>query len=790
MVLGADDETALKKWIVKRLEDVSDADSDVLADYVLALLRNDSPADELRQLCIESLEDFLKDHTAAFVDDTLRAVANKLYLPRAAPSSFASSGPAPALVAPDQGPRLSKKRSYNDQAGNDTRDERDPHYGNRAGGDRAIKQMRRGGPGAAGGARGRLEPFGPRGRPQDMKTSMSPGAPSPPINFPNMPPPPPGFPFDPIDPMQAIMAMQAMGMPPLPGLPPFPSMSPSGFGLQGASAPGEKGSPANAPDLAKRTGQRCKDYDEKGVCALGSTCPHDHGNDHIIVPGQDEYDPSNANIMTDATQATGASANGHGPGADRARGRGRGRGRGGIGRGGNQGAPASRRSRADFSHAGPNQDRSVTTVVVENIPEEKFNEPAVRGFFGEFGTIQDVQMQAYKRLALVKYEDWASAKRAYESPKVIFDNRFVKVYWYKPESLPTPPTNSHSGARKAASPVKTAEEVEREMEEIKKKQDALQKVHEEKMKKIKEAEESKRELERRREELLKSQAEETRKLREKLAMKGGTESAAAGGAAGGGDADGDGSKKPSSQTEALKAQLAALEAKASSMGIDYALSDDTYGGYSARGRGAPRSRGYRARGYLGRGTGGFRGASFAPRGSARGGARGGAYKLDNRTKKVAVSGVEFDEEKDEGLRQFLLGLGEYENIEPNPSRGDSQIVTFKDRFTAEKLVYGNTTDIPGIGKIELSWVNIPSSGPSMSTLSATAATAPSGSTMGGTSNGLNGDGPGDGDTAMKGASGTDAPGAKGGLGDVDDGGYGEVDGSAGRDDDEDRWMDG
>ena len=39
----------------------SDADSDVLADYVLALLRHDLPVEEVRKLCIDQLEDFLKD---------------------------------------------------------------------------------------------------------------------------------------------------------------------------------------------------------------------------------------------------------------------------------------------------------------------------------------------------------------------------------------------------------------------------------------------------------------------------------------------------------------------------------------------------------------------------------------------------------------------------------------------------------------------------------------------------------------------------------------------------------
>lgn len=39
----------------------SDADSDVLADYVLALIRSDAPDEEIRQASIENLEDFLKE---------------------------------------------------------------------------------------------------------------------------------------------------------------------------------------------------------------------------------------------------------------------------------------------------------------------------------------------------------------------------------------------------------------------------------------------------------------------------------------------------------------------------------------------------------------------------------------------------------------------------------------------------------------------------------------------------------------------------------------------------------
>lgn len=86
-MLVSDEETKeLKKWIIKKLEDMyvdliacsrrpsgqifhsiltvsnrSDADSDVLGDYVLALISADSPEAELRTNAIENLEDFLKD---------------------------------------------------------------------------------------------------------------------------------------------------------------------------------------------------------------------------------------------------------------------------------------------------------------------------------------------------------------------------------------------------------------------------------------------------------------------------------------------------------------------------------------------------------------------------------------------------------------------------------------------------------------------------------------------------------------------------------------------------------
>jgi hypothetical protein len=42
----------------------SDADSDVLADYVLALIRADAPDGEIRKASVEGLEDFLRERSS------------------------------------------------------------------------------------------------------------------------------------------------------------------------------------------------------------------------------------------------------------------------------------------------------------------------------------------------------------------------------------------------------------------------------------------------------------------------------------------------------------------------------------------------------------------------------------------------------------------------------------------------------------------------------------------------------------------------------------------------------
>ncbi|KAL5348274.1 hypothetical protein ACLOAV_006756 [Pseudogymnoascus australis] len=681
MLFAEEDAPQLKAWIVKRLENTSDADADVLADYVLALLRHDGDIETVRRLCEEEIPDFLKEDSTIFVKDLFDTLQYRSFMPGAPPPPQPPVPTMPNANAPfgtpytnfdtpsvPTGPSASKKRSFNDA------DAQMGQMDTNATG-RAVKQARRNGNTVAG---GHYDSFGNYMPPQpNRRIDTQQG-------FPPMPNLPPGMPpTDPNDPMAAMMAMQAMGFP-VQGMPGFDQ-----------NAAGPRG-PGGRPGQGQMGGRRCRDYDTKGFCARGNSCKFEHGQDSIYVPQGvvDEYDPTNSSLVVGAEGRSQPGGGHQFPGSER----GRGRGRGQFGnRGGPGGAPSRRGGRAEFSSDRPNFDRSKTTIVVENIPEEKFSDEAVRAFFSEFGEIADVTMQAYKRLALVKYNDWNASQAAYNSPKVIFDNRFVKVYWYKDEaSLPRPPggnTGEAFAAATSGTPARETPEARIDVEEFTRKQAEVQKAHEEKMKKKAEMEAAVAAMQKRQEDLLKRQAEEKRKLMERLAAKEGTAQPSA-------ESDG-GDGKPPSQAEALKKQLAALEAEARSLGLDPAQAEEnSWGGWGGRGRG--RGRGAPRGGYPPRGTrGGYRGrggAGFAPGPNP--------YKLDNRPKKIGISGVDFTHaEKDESLRQYLLGVGEYADIETTPKNTS---ITFKDRFTAEKFMYGiSNSEIPGVGKVELAWIQTP-----------------------------------------------------------------------------------
>ena len=647
----------------------SDADPDVLADYVLALLTSDEPEDKIRANCLDNLEDFLKESkvsrlaigtltdivtidTNKFVDEifvnygSLPAPALPAHLPPRPPSPtiaqrrtslnpFATrQGISARSGRLDQGHKALKagrKRSFDEQNGRSILLDR-PIIDTNSRVQKTRRQDRR--------SRALLaqQSFIPTNTPNGPKSAVF------------LPQSLPGFPmFDPKDPTAAIMAMQAF-------------MQTFGMPL---------------------FGQRCHDYDTKGYCTKGAACPFQHGEDRIVAPDGSEYDPTDA--LTNPQ-----------------RGSRRGRAKSGKDNG------LSRSSRGpqknDFSDANPNYDKAITTIVVERIPQPNLDEAKVREFFSQYGNVVDVMLQPYKHLALVRYDNYKAAKRAYDSPKVVFDNRFVKVYWYKPkEEVERPETNDQD-----------VDAMDIDPETFARQQQAAQKNYEERMAKLKANAEARQKLQEEQRQWKERHEAEMKHLLTRIA-------AAESRRSGNKEENGDLAIKRESLNEkslekeevqkALREQLALLEAEAKSLGIDPDAPATpihgaiSYLSFSPRGRG-----GYRgSRGSYRGGRGGYH--TFRPNTS------GSVIRLDNRPKRVAISlstDSLLDADKDEALRSYLLSIGEFESIDQDPDQpqGQSVIVTYAERYQADMLVQRGR-DIPGIGKVEMKWVgggHIPATG--------------------------------------------------------------------------------
>jgi RNA recognition motif-containing protein len=488
------------------------------------------------------------------------------------------------------------------------------------------------------------------------------------------------------------------GFPPLSEIPPFDPTNPvalfamaAAFGLNISNMPGLNAQGQDSSNVS------CSDYDTKGYCAAGSICPYQHGG-AIPVPADklSEYDPRLPIVA--------------GQGNDQRHGGGR--------------------ARASFSNPGPTRDRTNTTLVVEQIPQENFTEEDVRQFFSNFGTIIDVQMQTYKRLAIIKYDTHDAAKRAYNSPKAVFDNRFVKVYWHKSgsdyRSLRTSRSEDMDG------PSHGAEEA-LDPEEIRKRQAGAQKSFEDRQRKAGEATAKAEEIERK----LQETNDQILKLKRDLAAK--SRSGTSGAEEGGGD----------DPDEDFSQDLATLQAEAEDL---FAQQDIQAWQSSGRGRGGYHGHGaarFPARG--GYSTSSFRGG-YRGRGGHGGffnGHRSGVKRLDNRPRRIAVANIEPGSTRDEALRQHLIvgsTMSNGENIswlgtqsvpdcsiEPHPQQHNSLIVTFQERYQAEMVScymlfpswYTWKTDlwqfldaahaIPDVGKLELSWAPTDASGEVQST---------------------------------------------------------------------------
>ncbi|KAH8552775.1 hypothetical protein BGW37DRAFT_271462 [Umbelopsis sp. PMI_123] len=657
----------LKKFLTQELAPICDADPDVLAQYVLALLKNNKPTSELKDSVTEQLEDFLKDQTLAFVTKLFNVLESGRFMEGNAGSATISNdngsqGPTPRDSDPG---RSDSRRSRHHESSEDEDDD-----------DRNFKHRRQ-----------RSEPRDDDYRPGDKRRHDE--SESSQIN-------------------KYMRDSQGVGRA-------NNGMLPDTRGRGRGGARGRGGRPR----------QQCRDYNERGYCMRGDLCPYDHGTDRIIVndrglknqfPGNvpgpippqigrpqfyptpnnfagpapgDAYDPENSGMPVPSSDMNIPPMDGIPPYAGQ--------------RGGNRGGRGARgRGRGGFASSGgrSHQNRHNSTIVVENIPAENCVIDKVNEYFKQFGTITNISLQPETSKAVIQYSSHQEADAAYSSPEVIFNNRFVKVYWQKtetkePESVTPPPQKLVAPKTYEPSP----EVVAAKAAEFAKLKEAKQKQQQARLQTMLELQKSK-------ELLIQRQIQEQKVLLEKLenaktseerseimtalnnitSSSSTTTTAAAPTSAvpeqpTSEEAQSDDSKKAETADE-LKAKLARLEAEAAALGIH---------GTSGRGRG--------------RGRGGY----YASRGRGswpRGGGVQKSYRLDNRTTKLLVKNHP-QEDKDK-LRQHFEQFGQLEAVSYKDDV-ESIVVQFKNRREAEVALARGANTLQG-KPLELAWYNESSTG--------------------------------------------------------------------------------
>ncbi|EJD55496.1 hypothetical protein AURDEDRAFT_109804 [Auricularia subglabra TFB-10046 SS5] len=670
------DVSHLRPWLVRTLEPICDADPQVLADYVLALLKHDASEAELRDMFSKQLADFLEQEAPAFTEQLLAALRTKSYMPYAADAPLARSEdpgipiPLDALVPPAAGQKRSAEGDDFDRAppkgprlssdGNFSRYGPGPSHSN--GGAWRGGEQRGQGAGRGGYANG-----GANGRPQNDMSQRGPrrglcrdyhnlgycarGALCP-YSHGN----------------DAVVPQMGFGAPPgaPPGMPFVPVMG-AQFGMPFAMAPGGAYDPTQAQ---MGMGNR----HPGGEQVIQDLTPRPEG----APDGRPR--PQNGGMRrqqypADAQRGTFAGAQNFDDGSANARG----------------------------PRKGENK-----TLVVEKIPPEHLSLEGVNTWFKRFGTVTNVAIDAKGAKALVSFATPTEAHAAWKSEDAVFGNRFVKVFWHRPmaghgaagqkmlaASAPLitnitakespsseEPSNGSLAPPAAATPALKKKPVDAaalaSKQQLLERQIAEQKTLMARYSSASSSEEKQQIMARLRQlkDEMKSEpaaptptADAEQKKKELLDKE--LEIVAAG-------TEAEGS---SSTTEALKAKLAKLREEAASLGITDpsapAYPGSTFRGYRGRGRGG-------ARGY-------YRGRGAVPMRN---------MKLDNRPRKLIVKGTPGDDEALQTVRGYYDSMGQVESASTLPS-GDI-VISFSSRSFAEQA-FARPTSITGIGSVEVAW---------------------------------------------------------------------------------------
>uniref|UniRef100_A0A1B0BTG7 C3H1-type domain-containing protein n=1 Tax=Glossina palpalis gambiensis TaxID=67801 RepID=A0A1B0BTG7_9MUSC len=187
--------------------------------------------------------------------------------------------------------------------------------------------------------------------------------------------------------------------------------------------------------------QRCRDFDEKGYCVRGETCPWDHGVNPVVFEGLNntalismslrEYNPdapdlwsragppsaAMVNAATPGTLIASSAAAGINPFSGTTR-------TGGVMMGG-PGAPVG------FSQVqGPDKVTSMQNCSLElrKVPRGLNTIAHLNNHFAKFGKIVNIQISydSDPEAAIVTFSTHAEANVAYRSTEAVLNNRFIK----------------------------------------------------------------------------------------------------------------------------------------------------------------------------------------------------------------------------------------------------------------------------------------------------------------------------------------------------------------------------
>lgn len=239
-----DDPDTMKSWLVQVLQPLCEADPEALAKYVMALIKKDKSDDDLKKICLDQLDVFLTNNTEKFVDKLFVALKNKSYNNTSPVKSSDVSKPEEKaefnsqVIDTESRRRRSRSRSPRRGVPSNKPSPSSSSRGRRNLDRSAVKRTDE--PKSS----TNFNKYSTRGR--DRRSTSRSRSPSPSRNSRSN----------------------------------KRSRSPY---EKDVSKQSRKRSASRSPDREVKRKERCRDFDEKGVCLRGDLCPFDHGSDPVVL---------------------------------------------------------------------------------------------------------------------------------------------------------------------------------------------------------------------------------------------------------------------------------------------------------------------------------------------------------------------------------------------------------------------------------------------------------------------------------------------------------------------------